>query len=154
MSDFDRDEVHHRHFYHLRYHGHPLTTWLHEELHPSEGPAHKLFLFEFFWAPLPHAIPPLIADHGIMLPQLLEVLSLTNRRGKSRLHSWDGMRAPFLFWRIGWRSIQPTYSFSLTLLNISFDHLRRDMACCSHVVAARPKMVLSAHLFEAREWCV
>jgi hypothetical protein len=33
-------------------------------------------IFEFFWAPLPHDVPPLIADHGKMLPQLLQRLSL------------------------------------------------------------------------------
>jgi hypothetical protein len=36
----------------------------------------KPILFEFFWAPLPHAVPPLIADHGMLLPQLLDILSL------------------------------------------------------------------------------
>ena len=76
MSDFGRDEVHHRRFYHLRCHGHPPTTWRHEEPCPSDGSRQKPILFEFFWAPLPHAVPPLIADHGMLLPQLLDILSL------------------------------------------------------------------------------
>ncbi|HXX77500.1 MAG TPA: hypothetical protein VEI53_03345 [Ktedonobacteraceae bacterium] len=76
MSDFGRDEVHYRHFYHLRCHGHPPTRWRHEERSPSDGAVHNPILFEFFWAALPHAVPPLIADHGIMLPQLLDILSL------------------------------------------------------------------------------
>ena len=76
MSDFGRDEVHHRRFYHLRCQGYPPTTWQHEECYHSGSSAQKPILFEFFWAPLPHAVPPLIADHGIMLPQLLDILSL------------------------------------------------------------------------------
>ncbi len=76
MSDFGRDEVHHRRFYHLRCHGYPPTTWQHEERYHSDSSVQKPILFEFFWAPLPHAVPPLIADHGIMLPQLLDILSL------------------------------------------------------------------------------
>jgi len=33
-------------------------------------------MFEFFWAPLPDGVPPLIADHDGMLPQLLDVLQI------------------------------------------------------------------------------
>jgi 8-oxo-dGTP pyrophosphatase MutT (NUDIX family) len=76
MSDFGRDEVHHRRFYHLRCHGYPPRTWQHEERYHSDSSAQKPISFEFFWAPLPHAVPPLIADHGSMLPQLLDILSL------------------------------------------------------------------------------
>jgi len=76
MSDFGRDEVHHRRFYHLRCHGYPPTTWQHEECYHSDSSAQKPIPFEFFWTLLPHAVPPLIADHGIMLPQLLDILSL------------------------------------------------------------------------------
>lgn len=74
MSDFGREEIHHRYFYHLRYQGEPLETWQHEELHPSDGPEEKPILFAFFWAPLPDGVPALIADHDKMLPQLIEVL--------------------------------------------------------------------------------
>ncbi len=76
MSDCGRDEVHHRRFYHLCCHGHPPTTWRHEERSPSDTSAHQPILFEFFWAALPHTVPSLIADHGIMLPRLLDILSL------------------------------------------------------------------------------
>jgi len=75
MSDFGRDELHHRRFYHLRCHEEPPLTWQHEELYHSYDPPRMPIIFEFFWAPLPHAVPPLIADHGIMLPQLFKVLS-------------------------------------------------------------------------------
>jgi 8-oxo-dGTP pyrophosphatase MutT (NUDIX family) len=75
MSDFGRDEIHHRRFYHLRYDGHPAATWRHEESDPYEGLEVVPIIFEFFWVRLPNDVPPLIADHGLMLPQLLKRLS-------------------------------------------------------------------------------
>ena len=78
MSDFGRDEIHHRRFYHLRCEGDPPATWRHEERDSSDDPKQVPILFEFFWVPLPHAIPPLNADHGKMLPQLLQRLTLEN----------------------------------------------------------------------------
>lgn len=76
MSDFGRDEIHHRRFYHLSCGGNPPATWRHEERDSSDDPKEVPITFEFFWAPLPHGVPPLIADHGKMLPQLLRSLSL------------------------------------------------------------------------------
>jgi len=76
MSDFGQNEIHYRRFYHLRCHGNPPPTWRHEERYHSDDPKLLPIIFEFFWAPLPHAVPPLIADHGMMLPQLLDGLSL------------------------------------------------------------------------------
>ena len=73
MADFGRDEIHHRRFYHLRCTGSPPETWRHEEADPSAGESGPI-LFEFFWAPLPEGVPPLIADHGKMLPRLVEKL--------------------------------------------------------------------------------
>ena len=73
-SPSGRDEVHHRHFYHLRCVGDPPSTWRHYENDPSDGSAGP-YLFEFFWAHLPDQVPELIADHGKMLPQLLESLA-------------------------------------------------------------------------------
>ena len=75
MSDFGRDEIHHRRFYHLRYDGHSAAIWRHEESDPYDGAELAPIIFEFFWALLPYNVPPLIADHGIMLPQLLKRLS-------------------------------------------------------------------------------
>ena len=77
MSDFGQNEIHHRRFYHLRCHGNPPPTWRHEERYHSDDPKLLPIIFDFFWAPLPHAVPPLIADHGMMLPQLLDGLSLS-----------------------------------------------------------------------------
>lgn len=75
MSDFGQDEMHHRCFYHLRYDGHSAATWRHKESDPYEDLAVVPIIFEFFWARLPYDVPPLIADHGIMLPQLLKRIS-------------------------------------------------------------------------------
>ena len=76
MSDFGRDEIHHRRFYHLRCEGNPPATWRHEERDSPDDPKLVPIMFEFFWAPLPEGVPPLIADHGQMIPQLLKKLSL------------------------------------------------------------------------------
>lgn len=75
MADFEREEVHHRSFYHLRYSGQAEKTWRHAELYPSDND-HGPHIFEFFWAPLPNGVPELIADHGLMLPQLIKRLEL------------------------------------------------------------------------------
>jgi len=75
MSDFGRDEIHHRYFYHLRCIGNPPATWRHEERDSSDEPKQLPIIFEFFWAVLPEGVPSLIADHGKMLPQLLQRLS-------------------------------------------------------------------------------
>jgi 8-oxo-dGTP pyrophosphatase MutT (NUDIX family) len=72
MRDFGRDEIHHRAFYHLICGGDPPATWEHWERAAADGsPAH---LFAFFWARLPGEIPPLIADHGALLPALCAAL--------------------------------------------------------------------------------
>lgn len=71
MKDVGKDEIHHRHFYHLLCGGDPPEQWQHDEINPSEGdpvPIH----FEFYWAEMPDQIPGLIADHGILLPRLEE----------------------------------------------------------------------------------
>jgi 8-oxo-dGTP pyrophosphatase MutT (NUDIX family) len=75
MADFDRDETHHRFFYHLLCLGDPPATWRPNEVDPSDGDIGPI-VFEFFWAALPHGIPELIADHGKFLSELLSRLSL------------------------------------------------------------------------------
>ena len=71
MADVGKDEIHHRHFYHLLCGGDPPEQWQHDETDPSDGGSSPIH-FEFFWAELPDQIPVLIADHGIMLPRLEE----------------------------------------------------------------------------------
>jgi 8-oxo-dGTP diphosphatase len=74
MADSGRDEIHHRWFFHLRCSGDPPAIWRNYEPDPDDG-SPELPLFELFWAPLPEGIPDLIADHGIMLPALLDSLT-------------------------------------------------------------------------------
>lgn len=69
MADVNSDEVHHRHFYHLRHEGNPSSQWQHDENDPSDSSPSPIRL-EFFWARLPDQIPELICDQGIMLPRL------------------------------------------------------------------------------------
>jgi 8-oxo-dGTP pyrophosphatase MutT (NUDIX family) len=73
MADFGRDEVHHRYFYHLRCGGNPPEVWRHCEASLSDGGAPVVF--EYFWGRLPDGVPALIADHGKLLPELIESLS-------------------------------------------------------------------------------
>jgi 8-oxo-dGTP diphosphatase len=74
MAAFGRDEIHHRHFYHLVCGGDPPTTWEHWEQQASDGSGPHLFAF--FWARLPGEVPELIADHGARLPELCAALGL------------------------------------------------------------------------------
>lgn len=75
MSDFGLNEIHHRTFYHLRCESDPPERWQHYETNPSDGGAEPI-LFEFFWAGLPGGVPELIADHGSLIPRLVERLDL------------------------------------------------------------------------------
>ena len=75
MSDFGKDEIHHRYFYHLRCEEDPPNNWRHEERDSPDDPKPIPIMFEFFWAPLPEGVPSLIADHGKMIPQLLQRIS-------------------------------------------------------------------------------
>jgi 8-oxo-dGTP pyrophosphatase MutT (NUDIX family) len=77
MQDFGKDEIHHRHFYHLLCEGDPPSQWQHDEGDPSDGGSTPIH-FEFFWVTIPDQIPELIADHGIMLA-LLEKSLRDNR---------------------------------------------------------------------------
>jgi 8-oxo-dGTP diphosphatase len=74
MEDVGKNEIHHRHFYHLLCEGDPPGEWQHDEGDPSEGGSDPIH-FEFFWAGIPDQIPELICDHGIMLSRLEELLN-------------------------------------------------------------------------------
>lgn len=78
MEDVRKDEIHHRHFYHLLCIGDPPEQWQHDETSPSDGGASPI-RFEFFWAAMPDQIPDLIADHGVMLPNLEKRMKLDNQ---------------------------------------------------------------------------
>jgi len=68
-----RNETHHRAFYHLQCGGQPPETWRHWEMEPSGGT--PPVQFALFWALLPDGVPPLIAGHDVMVPQLLRALA-------------------------------------------------------------------------------
>lgn len=73
LAPFGRDEVHQRFFFHVRYRGDPPEVWRNHEPDPDTG-GDDLPLFELFWASLPDGVPELIADHGVMLPALIDRL--------------------------------------------------------------------------------
>ncbi len=73
MAEFGRNEIHHRFFYHLEYNGDLSDSWQYEERYsatPTSDP--EPIIFQFSWVPLPHGVPPLIADHNSMLHHLLD----------------------------------------------------------------------------------
>ena len=76
VSPFGKDELHHRHFFHLRCTEVPPQTWRHSEETPSDGGGP--IAFEFFWAPLPAGAPPLIAGQDAFLPALLRSLRMSS----------------------------------------------------------------------------
>ena len=75
MMDAGKDEIHHRHFFHLRCSGEPPGQWQHAETDPSGG-GQSPIRFEFFWSAMPDQIPELIYDHGIMLSRLEKQMGL------------------------------------------------------------------------------
>lgn len=80
MSDFGKDELHHRSFYHLRCTSDPPDRWQHYEVDPADGDEPPLF--ELFWVQLPDGVPDLIADHGALLPVLCRLLADEAHAGK------------------------------------------------------------------------
>lgn len=69
MSDVGRQEIHERHFYHLRHEGETPPEWLHWESDPDGGG--EPIRFRFYWVRLPDEVPELIAGHGQFLPELI-----------------------------------------------------------------------------------
>src|SRR5690606_22715073 len=52
MSDYDKQEIHHRYFYHLLCEEETPETWLHGERFPSDQPNHNgsiTHMFKFYW---------------------------------------------------------------------------------------------------------
>ncbi|MBI3942924.1 MAG: NUDIX domain-containing protein [Chloroflexi bacterium] len=70
LRHLGRDEVHIRHFFHLRCLDQPPERWHHYERTPSEGGPGPIE-FELYWVNLPDGVPELIADMGQMLPAIL-----------------------------------------------------------------------------------
>lgn len=59
-----KDELHRRHFYHLRVAGSPPASWRHFERHGG-GP--EPFAFDFFWLRFAEAEVVLCGEHGKLL---------------------------------------------------------------------------------------
>ena len=69
MSDYGKQEMHERHFYHLLHEGETRAEWLHWESNPDDGGAPSKF--RLYWVHLPNEVPELIAGHGQFLPELI-----------------------------------------------------------------------------------
>lgn len=79
MSDFGKDEIHYRSFYHFLCQEETPSTWDHGEKYPYDEPGeHPSFrhIFRFYWHDLSNGLPSLIGDHDYCLPQLLQNLDL------------------------------------------------------------------------------
>ncbi|MEM9955125.1 MAG: NUDIX domain-containing protein [Chloroflexota bacterium] len=68
MSDYGKNEIHHRYFYHLLCEEDTPDIWLHHELYSSEesGITHE---FRFYWVEIANP-PQLIADHDYYIDKL------------------------------------------------------------------------------------
>jgi ADP-ribose pyrophosphatase YjhB (NUDIX family) len=67
---FGRNEVHLRHFVHLRCGDEREDRWEHWEEFPDDEPGGRV-RFELYWARLDEGMPELIAGHGAFLGALL-----------------------------------------------------------------------------------
>jgi 8-oxo-dGTP pyrophosphatase MutT (NUDIX family) len=67
-ADVGRDEIHHRHFFHLACDETPPERWRQYEMDTSDGSDPPLF--ELWWVRLPDGVPELISGHGAMLAEL------------------------------------------------------------------------------------
>ena len=76
VTALGKDEAHHRYFFHLRCTESPPRTWRHWEEFPSDGS--ERVAFDFFWAPLPNGVPPLIAGHDALLSALIQRMGLVS----------------------------------------------------------------------------
>ena len=82
--DVGRDELHHRHFFHVRCTAAEVPErWRTYELYGSDEieagvPPEKRtkHLFECFWVRLPDGVPPLVSEHARFLPELMRSLNL------------------------------------------------------------------------------
>jgi 8-oxo-dGTP diphosphatase len=72
MSEFGKQEIHHRFFYHLLCEDAP-ESWSHGEYAPSDEPEHDRGIlrhrFDLYWVDLAE-VPELIAEHGYFISSL------------------------------------------------------------------------------------
>lgn len=75
VSDYGKNEVHHRHIYHLIAEGEVPEKWEHFERYSSDKGKTPV-RFAFYWVTLPDGVTDLISDFGNKLPQLIAHLGL------------------------------------------------------------------------------
>lgn len=75
IRPFGREEMHHRHFFHIECTAPTPETWQHHDPSPSGGEVEKP-LFDFFWARMPGDVPDLIGGFDDRLPALYALLDL------------------------------------------------------------------------------
>jgi 8-oxo-dGTP diphosphatase len=72
MSDYGKQEIHHRYFYHLLCEDAP-ESWSHGEYSPSDEPEHNNKIlrhrFDFYWLDLAE-MPELIAEHDYFVEKI------------------------------------------------------------------------------------
>lgn len=68
VSDYGRDEIYHRHFYHVRFTGKSAERWRTVEKFSSDGTGEHIF--ELYWVHMPDEVPELIADQGAFLSKV------------------------------------------------------------------------------------
>jgi 8-oxo-dGTP pyrophosphatase MutT (NUDIX family) len=73
-SKTDEEVCHLRHFYHLICEPDVPDSWLHDELHPSEGPPGPI-TFEFFWLPIAEAAASLRPYYVTNIDKLVDNIS-------------------------------------------------------------------------------
>jgi 8-oxo-dGTP pyrophosphatase MutT (NUDIX family) len=76
------EKIQRRHYFHLLCAQDCLDRWLHDEIHPSEGP-HEKITFELFWIPISTAISHLFPDHASVLEKLIVDENRTNSENGS-----------------------------------------------------------------------
>jgi len=75
MRAYGKEEIHHRHVYHLIAPLDTPHTWEHVERYPSKPRSRSdVHVFRFFWVDLLGDAPTLIADHDRMLSELIRRL--------------------------------------------------------------------------------
>jgi 8-oxo-dGTP diphosphatase len=78
MRDFDKQEIHHRHYFHLVCDLPMPDQWTHGELDPDHTQDGIVKPFDFYWVNLETEDPHLIADHDKFLPQLKTRLGIVH----------------------------------------------------------------------------
>jgi 8-oxo-dGTP diphosphatase len=84
-APYGRDELHHRHFFHVIATGDVPETFTHVEKFPSHGG--RPIPFDFFWVRIPNEVPELHAEHGALLDALQRCASYRARTRPGRTES-------------------------------------------------------------------